>query len=253
MLINISIIPIVSSDTSNSKKIIFVDDDGGADYTNIQDAINYASIGDTVFVYNGIYYENLLIDKSLNLIGEDMNGTIIDGGKMPLENEKNMIHILADGVNISGFTIQNGNYSNENSIDICGGINVSSNNNKISGNEIKHIDGKDYDIWRRLYGIQIYKSENNIISDNIIKSIDGPCLQLWFSNNNKIYGNNMIDGGNNGINGYKSEHNNISGNIVNSGFENGIYFEHSSNNTYVSHRKFVMEKYYLSILEIRCS
>ncbi|HID71741.1 MAG TPA: hypothetical protein EYP29_03235, partial [Thermoplasmata archaeon] len=37
-----------------SAKTIYVDDDGGANYTSIQDAINHASTGDTVFVYEGI-------------------------------------------------------------------------------------------------------------------------------------------------------------------------------------------------------
>jgi len=32
---------------------IYVDDDGGADYTSIQDAIDAASEGDTVYVYSG--------------------------------------------------------------------------------------------------------------------------------------------------------------------------------------------------------
>ena len=34
---------------------IYVDDDGGADYTTIQAAIDAANSGDTVYVYSGIY------------------------------------------------------------------------------------------------------------------------------------------------------------------------------------------------------
>jgi hypothetical protein len=45
-----SLIPIVSSYESEENRTIYVDDDGGADYTNIQDAIDNASEGDTIFV-----------------------------------------------------------------------------------------------------------------------------------------------------------------------------------------------------------
>jgi len=39
-----SIIPFVSSYEVSSNNIIYVDDDGGADYTNIQDAIDNSSM-----------------------------------------------------------------------------------------------------------------------------------------------------------------------------------------------------------------
>ena len=66
---------------------IYVDDDnteGPWDgtqehpYQHIQEGIDNASTGNTVFVYNGIYQENALLNKSINLIGEDKNNTIID-------------------------------------------------------------------------------------------------------------------------------------------------------------------------------
>jgi hypothetical protein len=36
-----------------------VDDDGGADFIRIQDAINNAKDGDSILVYSGVYYENV--------------------------------------------------------------------------------------------------------------------------------------------------------------------------------------------------
>jgi len=66
--------------TVASGKTIYVDDDGGKDYTNIQDAINAASDGDTIYVYGGTYYENITIDKSITLKGEDKATTIINSG-----------------------------------------------------------------------------------------------------------------------------------------------------------------------------
>ena len=40
--------------------IHYVNDDGGAEYTSIQEAINAAESGDTVVVSSGIYYENIV-------------------------------------------------------------------------------------------------------------------------------------------------------------------------------------------------
>ena len=48
--------------------------------TPIQTAIDGAGAGDTIFVYDGTYYENLKINKdNLTIIGESREGVIIDG------------------------------------------------------------------------------------------------------------------------------------------------------------------------------
>jgi hypothetical protein len=70
---------------------------------SIQDAIDTANPGDTVFVYNGTYYENLFIDKKINLVGENKNTTIIDGGG----NDNAVMVYDAYNITISRFTIQN--------------------------------------------------------------------------------------------------------------------------------------------------
>lgn len=74
-------------------------------YTKIQDAINDSRNGDTIFVYddNSPYYENLLINKSISLIGENKETTVIDGS-----GSNNIILImLCDHVQLRGFTIRN--------------------------------------------------------------------------------------------------------------------------------------------------
>ena len=65
-----------------SYKTIYVDDDGGKDFTKIQDAINFANDGDTIFIYNGTYYENVIVDKFVNLIGESKENVIVDGKEL---------------------------------------------------------------------------------------------------------------------------------------------------------------------------
>jgi nitrous oxidase accessory protein NosD len=79
---------------------------GGA-YISIQDAIDNASDIDTVFVYNGTYYERIVVNKSISLVGEDRNNTTIDG-----EMTGNVILINVDGVILSGFTVTRGGNNN---------------------------------------------------------------------------------------------------------------------------------------------
>ena len=49
------------------------------DFSTIQEAINAASDGDIIFVRNGTYYENVVVNKAVSLIGQDSNKTIVDG------------------------------------------------------------------------------------------------------------------------------------------------------------------------------
>ncbi|MFC1749571.1 nitrous oxide reductase family maturation protein NosD [Pseudomonadota bacterium] len=99
----ILILPILSISTAlSTDKIIYVDDDGEADYNNIQDAIDAASENDTIFVYSGWYNETLLIEKQVTLIGENRETTLIDGG-----GRDDVITLGSERIKISNFTIQN--------------------------------------------------------------------------------------------------------------------------------------------------
>ena len=116
---------IISAGSSNN--IIYVDDDGGADYTKIQDAINNATDGDIIFVYNGTYNENIIVTKSVKIIGQNKNNTIING-------EKNTsVNISKDYITIEGFTIGN---SGDNIFHA--GIWINANNTIINQNIIRN-------------------------------------------------------------------------------------------------------------------
>jgi len=71
-------------------------------FTSIQDAIDKAENGFTIYVPPGIYYEHVIINKTISLIGKNVSTTFIDGG-----NTGSVVTIIADNVSISGFTIQN--------------------------------------------------------------------------------------------------------------------------------------------------
>jgi len=74
-----------------------------SDYESIQEAVNESLDGDVIYVKAGIYQENLVIDKSIILIGEDPRRTLLDGGMSDYT-----ILIRRGGVVITGFTITGG-------------------------------------------------------------------------------------------------------------------------------------------------
>ena len=93
-----------SSMPISNGKTLYVGGSGEGNYTRIQDAIDDANSGDTVFVFDDSspYYENISVNKSINLIGEDRDTTIIDGCEIG-----DVVFISADRVTVRGFTIRN--------------------------------------------------------------------------------------------------------------------------------------------------
>nr|QNO50754.1 hypothetical protein HAICDJOK_00014 [Methanosarcinales archaeon ANME-1 ERB6] len=77
------------------------------DFSTIQAAIDDLGTkeGHTITVDHGTYNEHLVIDKPLKLMGEDKSTTIIEGG-----GSGKCVHVTANNVEISGFTIQNSTY-----------------------------------------------------------------------------------------------------------------------------------------------
>ena len=84
------------------------------DYPTIQEAIDNARAGDTVYVKKGTYYhdgpigkriDGITIDKPISLIGEDSKTTILKPNYTSINRLRSGIHVTADNVKISGFTI----------------------------------------------------------------------------------------------------------------------------------------------------
>lgn len=78
--------------------------DTGLSYMSIQDAINANETlaGQTITVDAGTYFEHIVLNKTLALIGENNSTTVIDGQGTGI-----VVTIEADNVEMSGFTIQN--------------------------------------------------------------------------------------------------------------------------------------------------
>ena len=198
----------------------------------VQDAVDASSPGDTIFVYNGIYFENLEINvENISLFAENQTNTIIDGGIVD-----HVINIIQDKITLSGFSIVCGGVHVENEIY---GINVLSNNNFIT----KNIVYNDND------GIYVSNSRGNTVSENtligwrvsiFLKNItenvikENNCNKITISdsaNNNVITKNNVSNRV--GIQVYDCSNLEISDNIVTNN-NYGINI-HRSNNIEIIH------------------
>jgi len=199
-----------------SGDIITVDDSGGADYTTIQDAINAANAsgGDTIKVYSGAYNENLLIDKSLTLIGEGSGTKSIIGAN----SNRNTIVINSGNVIISGFTISNSiGASNHYHCLLLDSISECTITNNI-------IEDAEYGVW-------LLNSNSNTIDGNTIKDCFQMGIRLSSSNSNTIKNNNIENNGN-GIYLSGSNSNNIFQNTINANNGRGIWLTSSGNTLY---------------------
>lgn len=161
-----------------------------ASSTPIQDAINNASDGDMVIVYDGIYHETVVIDKSITL---KANSTpIID-----CQQAGPCITINANNVVIEGFEILNGTYGiigSPNGVD-----NVVINNNIIHDNvNTTGYDGIGIMFWTNTDGVDFdnISITNNQIYNNgrqgiFLGSMAGsPAISEWGNiSGNVIYNN----------------------------------------------------------------
>ena len=175
---------------SVSAETITVTKDGSGDYEKIQDAIGDAKKGDTVFVKNGIYYENVVVNNIINLTGESRENSVIDG-----INIGDVVRIESDHVNISSFKIKN------------------------SGNEGS--DWVNYDA-----GVDIGRSNNQIINCIISNNSIGIYL-YWGTYNNQITNCTISNNSKNGIylNGISDIK--ITNCTISKNSDNGIYLDYS--------------------------
>jgi nitrous oxidase accessory protein len=246
------IIPISATTLSEKSSLIrgntlYVGGSGSNNYTKIQDAINASSNGDTVFVYHDSspYYENLVVSKSIYLLGEEKNITIIDGSR-----KGDVISVKADGVTISGFSIINGENSigcNKAGIKIIANDttifnNIATNNffgivSILSGNIIRN-NIIHSNSWG---GIWLSLTRNSSVDNNIIYYNYACGIQMNNAFHNSIVGNTLIKNNDNGSVGLvmvDSDNNEISNNNVTNNAYHGILLYNSKNNV-ISQNNFI--------------
>jgi len=193
--------------------ILYVGGTGEGNFTNIQDAIDNASDDDTVFVYDDSspYYENVLINKSIKLVGEEKLTTCIDA-----KENGTVIEINADNVSLKDFSIQHSGR------EYNAGVNLFGNNCNVSDNII--INNR--------YGMRIRYTNNNIINGNEIRDNSRDGIQLYYTNNSTIQHNiiSRIDSLTIGIYSVYCNNNTICNNMVNKTYH-GIYISATTNST----------------------
>lgn len=185
----------VSAADSVSPKTVIVPED----FRSIQEAINNVDDRDIILVKAGIYQEAIVINKSITLLGEERDSTIIDSN-----TSSDVITVMSSNCVICGFTIRNGGVSFPANcgIRLC---NVDNNvicNNTIIGNFVGIKLGdkqrgsmaniiKDNNITGNRYGIFLAHSCQNKIYGNFISKNFWNGIELAWSHENEIYNNTI--------------------------------------------------------------
>lgn len=161
--------------------------------SDLQSAIDAASEGDTLHVSAGVY-DKITIEKSLDIVGR---GAVIRAG-----GRDACVDVRADGVNISGFFVEDGFYGikldhvkgctiSDNTVIHCtqpGIALIYSDENNITGNNASY-NGIVGEGW---YGIYLANSNRNIITNNEAYGNGAYGINLFPScYNNTITGNRL--------------------------------------------------------------
>ncbi len=195
----------------------YVGGGGANNYTAIQDAIDDASSGDTIYVFSGTYDENIFIDKSLSLIGEDRASTFINGG-----GEDDVIRINSDRVNITEFNISNSGSGWGNS-----GIYINGDHCDISHNIITNNYMGVYGNW---------DEDNIVLSDNmIISNYNG--ITVYGCNDWYVGNNTISNSANYGIYSYRSQGWTVTDNNISSNNNYGLNLQYYSRDWIISYNE----------------
>ena len=199
---------------------------GYGNYSSIQNAINISESGDVIIVYNGTYWENIILDKSVDLIGINRYDTIVNGN-----NVDDVVLISASNASICNFTIKNSGTSNS-------GIKICSDYNVICGNIIEengwsgittgnpcrnsvirrnHIRDNGYGVFFNDESLNINFSKNAVCNN----TLDGVYLDR--SSYGTIFDNTIENNGDDGIGLSYCYDVNIYNNLIRNNTDNGLY------------------------------
>jgi parallel beta-helix repeat protein len=223
------------------------------DFPTIQEAVYNASAGDTILVDEGTYYEHIIVNKSLTILGENPETTIVDG-----TSNGTIFKLEGKSITISGFTIRNAgkwvaitsykdkatndfhNISNNIITTSSIGIDLSLSNrntiynntfydNPIAGIELSESTSNNIEentIYESAYGMWIMLSTNNLIANNYIAKTSYGIRLTLSSTGNTIKGN-ILKAKKIGI--YTSSDSNIVHHNTATDGAYGIYFYNNNN------------------------
>jgi len=213
-----------------------VDDDKPADFLTIQEAINDAGDGDTIYVRSGTYRENLVVNKSVSLVGESEHDTVILG-------RFDVVRFTASNINMAHFTVhgQTAHYhtscilvdhssGNNISYNILKGDDVgidlsSSNSNIITGNNV---------LFNLLIGVSLRRSSNNTIVNNTSSGFrDAAGIFIEDNSSHNVIVGNRLSFRREGIRLSASSNNRIAGNTMSNNTYGILLQENCDNNTIV--------------------
>ncbi len=181
---------------------------------SIQTAVDAASPSDTIIVRDGIYTENITVNKRLTLKSENGSASTI---LQAASSNDHVFEVKADYVNISGLTV-NGTTEGWGGVGIYLG-------------RVKHCTISDNIVTNDYYGIRLSSSSNNIITNNAVSN-NNYGLYLSGSNDNIIMNNTANLNNGYGIYLWDSNNNNtITNNNASNNRDYGIFLRMSSNNT----------------------
>jgi len=186
---------------------LYVGGSGPGNYTKIQDAVDNASNGDTIFVYHHAspYQEHVLIDKSVTVLGEDTNTTMIDAG-----SSEYAISIQANDVTVEGFTILTKQYESQ-------GVQIAYTNDTVISHNV-FIHG--------YIGVCIFGAKRALIDHNLFSS-ETEGIFVWYNSSHTTISNNTLMNNTKGIRLYEMDNTNtrIIGNICEGNTDIGIGIE----------------------------
>jgi parallel beta-helix repeat protein len=222
---------------------LYVGGSGPGNYTKIQDAIDNATDGDTVFVYDDSapYGENLMIEKSIHLLGEQKETTIIVG-RYGIDDP--LIHVQGGtGGTINGFSlISNTSISGIMAGD-CLGLVISNNvldHQASSGIDIQFCDNTIitnnivYD--KEVFGVFLRESDNCRIEHNIIQHCYGDRYDQGYGmyidtvNECTFSNNTLLNNTRYGLYMQFSNHNLLIGNDFENNREHSLFLSNSKAN-----------------------
>jgi parallel beta-helix repeat protein len=206
-----------SNETNDIPIGLYVSSSGDQEYTSIQEAIDAAPENYTVYVFSGVYNETLVINKTIQLIGENPENTIIDAKKIGA-----VIKIVdADFCNVTGFTIRNAKSN-------LAGIDIRSGNNNISNNIVRD----------NTNGINSNGVKYNTYFNNRFISNSNYALYISSESNYNVLKKNIFTNNSCGLRIKGSRFNQVLMNLFQDN-ERGMYFCCGARNNIVYHNDFI--------------